>query len=180
MTGEIRMIAGNVFLIGFMGTGKSTVALQVAERCAMEIVEMDETIAQREGRSISDIFATDGENYFRDLETEFLKELALETNKIVSCGGGVVLRTKNVSLMKKYGKVVLLTASPEEILKRLRDDDGRPLLNGKKNVNAISELMEQRRKRYEEAADIIICTDGKTKEEICDELLKDLEEMKER
>jgi len=170
----------NIFLIGFMGTGKSTVAGFFSKKYAMEIVEMDETIAEREGRSISDIFAEKGEEYFRNLETEYIKGLKKHKNQIVSCGGGVVLREENVSLMKECGSVVLLTASPEEILNRVKNDKGRPLLEGRKNVAAIAELLEGRREKYEEAADIIVSTDGKSPDEICEEIMKELKRAKER
>lgn len=170
----------NIFLIGFMGTGKSTVASAISKACAMEIVEMDETIAKREGKSIPDIFAQYGEGYFRDLETAFLIELNNEKNKVVSCGGGAVLRNENVSIMKKNGRIVLLTASPEIILERVKNDNGRPLLQGRKNIEAIKELMEARREKYEEAADIIICTDNKSKEAICEEIMNELKRAKER
>ena len=137
----------NIFLIGFMGTGKTTVAMEFGKRYAMEVVEMDKHIISREGKSIPDIFAQKGEGYFRNLETKYLKELSSNFNSIVSCGGGVVLRRENIILMKKRGIVVLLTAEPEEILKRVKDDEERPILRGRKNVSAITELLEERRRK---------------------------------
>lgn len=174
------MFTYNIFLIGFMGTGKSTIASCLAEMYNFKIAEMDEDIARKEGKSITGIFSEYGEEYFRNIETEYLKELQEMTNQIVSCGGGVVLREENVRLMKQSGKVVWLTASPEEILKRVKDDDSRPLLQGKKNVEAIAGLINQRRARYEKAADVMIHTDGKTAEEICVEVMNKLKNMKER
>ena len=106
--------------------------------------------------------------------------MQLETNKIVSCGGGVVLRNENVSIMKENGMVVMLTASPEEIYERVKNDNGRPLLQGRKNVETIRGLMERRRESYENAADIIIYTDGKTKEAICREIMNEVQRAKER
>ena len=170
----------NVFLIGFMGTGKSTVASDMGDRYELQSVEMDETIASVEGKPISDIFAEYGEEYFRNLETSFLESMKEQKGKIVSCGGGVVLRDENVQLMKTNGVIVLLTASPEEILKRVANDEGRPLLRGRKNISAITELMEKRRRRYEEAADIIVCTDSKTASEISTEIMDELKIRKER
>lgn len=174
------MFENNIFLIGFMGTGKSTVATCFARQYGMEIIEMDEMISNRAGMSIPEIFERYGEEHFRNLETEFLRGIRSETNRIVSCGGGVVLRKENVTLMKESGVIVLLTASPEVILERVKNDNGRPLLQGKKNVVAISELMEARRERYEAAADIVISTDQKTTEEICEVLKTEIERMKER
>lgn len=170
----------NIFLIGFMGVGKSTIAMEYSKTYGMENVEMDERISERAEMSISDIFAKYGEEYFRNLETTFLRELELETDKIVSCGGGIVLREENISIMKKCGKIIMLTATPQEILERVRDDDKRPLLQGRKSIEAIQGLMEKRRGSYEKAADFIIHTDGKTKEEICEEIMNELQRAKER
>ncbi len=112
--------------------------------------------------SIPDIFATYGEEYFRNLETELLRELRAENGCVISCGGGVALREENVAEMKKNGRVVLLTASPETIYERVKDSNDRPLLNGNKNVEFIADLMEKRREKYEAAADVVIRTDHKT------------------
>lgn len=161
----------NIFLIGFMGSGKSTVAAYLSNHFKMDIIEMDQMIAMREGMSIPDIFEQHGEEYFRDAETKLLFEILSEENKVVSCGGGVVLREQNVEVMKKGGLVVLLAAKPETILERVKDDDNRPLLRGNKNVAYISELMEKRRERYEYAADIVIWTDGKDLQNICEEIM---------
>lgn len=162
----------NIFLIGFMGSGKSTVAACLSENYGMDIIEMDQEIVEKEGMSISDIFATKGEPYFRDVETNLLIEIQSQENKVVSCGGGVVLREQNVTEMKKSGQIVLLTAKPETILERVKDDDSRPLLQGNKNVAFISDMMEKRRPKYESAADLVIQTDGKSAEEICREIFE--------
>ena len=109
--------------------------------------------------------------YFRNCETNLLIELQKKNNQIVSCGGGVALRDENVREMKKNGKVVLLTASPEVILERVKDNDDRPLLRGNKNIEFISKMMEERRPKYEAAADIVVSTDRKTVEEIAEEIV---------
>lgn len=169
----------NIVLIGFMGTGKSTVSECLHTMFGMEVVEMDQAIAEREQMSIPDIFAAHGEEYFRDLETGLLVEMQSRKNIVVSCGGGAALRERNVEEMKKNGKVVLLTASPETIYERVKDEGGRPVLEGRKDVKGISELMEQRRVRYEAAADIVIDTDNKTARQVCEELVQRFMEMKE-
>lgn len=169
----------NIVLIGFMGAGKSTISEYLSTMFAMKIVEMDQIIAEREQMSIPDIFETYGEEYFRNLETELLVELQNEKGVVISCGGGVAMRERNVAEMKRNGKVVLLTASPEVIYDRVKDTDDRPVLNGRKNVRGISELMEQRREKYEAAADIIVQTDHKTVLQICEELVQRLTEMEE-
>ena len=146
----------NIVMIGFMGAGKSTVAEYLSTMFAMEVVEMDQEIVKEEGMSIPDIFATYGEEYFRNCETELLKKMQSRKNVLISCGGGVVLRECNVEQMKKNGRVVLA---------------------GRKNVKDIAELMEARREKYEAAADIIVNTDHKTVLQVCEELVQRLTEM---
>lgn len=166
----------NILLIGFMGAGKSTVADYMKTAFDMDVVEMDQIIAEREKMSISDIFKTHGEEYFRDLETKLLIEMQSRTNVVISCGGGVPMRERNVQEMKKNGRVILLTASPETILERTKDNHDRPLLEGNKNVAYITGLMENRREKYEAAADIIVQTDNRPVQEICAEIVSRLQE----
>ncbi|MCF2682581.1 shikimate kinase [Faecalicatena contorta] len=169
----------NIVLIGFMGAGKSTISDYLSTMFDMEIVEMDQVIAEREEMSIPDIFSTYGEEYFRDLETNLLIEMQDRKNTVISCGGGAALRERNVEEMKKNGRVVLLTASPEVVYERVKDSNDRPVLNGRKNVEGIAELMEQRREKYEAAADIVINTDHKTVLQVCEELVQSLQEIEE-
>ena len=166
----------NIFLIGFMGAGKSTISDYLKNALAMDVVEMDQCIVERQGMSISDIFETYGEEYFRELETNLLIEMQSQSNVVVSCGGGVPMRERNVVEMKKNGRVVLLTAKPETILERVKDNHDRPLLENNKTVPFIAGLMEKRRAKYEAAADIVIQTDGKSELEICEELIHRLRE----
>ena len=167
----------NIVLIGFMGAGKSTISAVLRGALAMDVVEMDQVIAERERMSISDIFEKHGELYFRDLETKLLVELQEKTNTVVSCGGGVAMRECNVTEMKKNGKVVLLTAKPETILERVENNHDRPLLENNKTVAYIAELMGKRREKYEAAADMIIETDGKSAQKICEEMIQRLGEQ---
>ena len=166
----------NIFLIGFMGAGKSTISDYLKNALAMDVVEMDQCIVERQGMSISDIFETYGEEYFRELETNLLIEMQSQSNVVVSCGGGVPMRERNVVEMKKNGRVVLLTAKPETILERIKDNHDRPLLENNKTVPFIADLMEKRRAKYEAAADIVIETDGKSELEICEEMIHRLRE----
>ncbi|MFR4639826.1 MAG: shikimate kinase [Blautia massiliensis (ex Durand et al. 2017)] len=166
----------NIFLIGFMGAGKSTISDYLKNVLAMDVVEMDQCIVERQGMSISDIFETYGEEYFRELETNLLIEMQSRSNVVVSCGGGVPMRECNVTEMKKNGRVVLLTAKPETILERVKDNHDRPLLENNKNVSFIADLLEKRRAKYEAAADIVVETDGKSELEICEELIHRLRE----
>ncbi len=165
----------NIFLIGFMGCGKSTVASELNRMFGMHVIEMDRLISERQKMSIPEIFDKYGEIYFRDLETDLLHEIQSESAQVISCGGGVVLREENVALMRKAGRIVLLTAKPETILKRVIKNDDRPILKGKKTVKDITQLMEARRAKYETAADIIIETDGKAIREICKEIMEKAE-----
>jgi len=169
-----KLFSYNIILIGFMGAGKSTVSDFLSTMFAMKVVEMDQVIAEREQMSISDIFATYGEEYFRNLETQLLIEMQDQSDAVVSCGGGVAMREENVKEMKKNGKVVLLTASPEVILERVKDSDERPILNGNKNVEFIQDLISKRKEKYQAAADITINTDHKSVMEICEELIEKL------
>lgn len=164
-------IKKNLFLIGFMGTGKTTIAQNLHHITGNDMLEMDQMIVNRQNMTINDIFKQYGEEFFRDLESDLLTEFTPKTGKIISCGGGAVLRAKNVEEMKKSGLIILLTATPETILKRTKNNYSRPNLEGKKNVDAIAEMMEKRREKYETAADIIIKTDDKTTAEICEEIL---------
>lgn len=170
----------NIVLIGFMGTGKSAIANCLSKMLPMETVEMDEVIAERARMSISDIFAVYGEEYFRNLETNLLVELQEKSNVIISCGGGTPLRDNNVAEMKKNGRVVLLTAKPETIYERIRNSHDRPLLENNKNIAFISKLLEERKAKYEAAADVVIETDGKNKLQISEEIVGKLLEMDEK
>lgn len=167
----------NIVLIGFMGAGKSTISEFLKNSFAMEVIEMDQIIAEREGMTISDIFEVYGEQYFRNLETNLLIEMQSKTNVVISCGGGTPMRECNVVEMKKNGRVVLLTAKPETILDRVKDSHDRPLIENNKTVPFIADLMEKRREKYETAADIIIETDGKDELQICEELILRLRQM---
>lgn len=146
----------------------------------MDVIEMDQIIAEREGMSIPDIFEVHGEQYFRDLETNLLIEMQSRKNVVISCGGGTPLRECNVVEMKKNGRVVLLTASPETIFDRVKDSHDRPVIENNKNVPFIADLMEKRRAKYEAAADIVINTDGKSLIEVCEELVQQLLAMDEK
>lgn len=172
----MKKVDFNIFLIGFMGCGKSTIAKALQEKLGMEIMEMDAEIVRRQKMTIAEIFEKHGEKYFRDVESELLQELKSEDHKIVSCGGGVVIRSENSDYMRKSGRVVLLTATPETVYERVKDSKDRPILNQNMSVSHIAQLMEQRREMYQRAAEITIQTDGKSAEEIADEILEKIAE----
>ncbi len=164
-------LAKHIFLIGFMGSGKSTVSEALREKTGAEVIDTDARIVENEGMAINEIFAQKGEAYFRDLETSLLETLAKEAPQIVSCGGGMILREGNVALMKASGVIVLLSATPETILERVKDNDDRPLLRGHMNIPDITELMEARKPRYLAAADKTVTVDGKAPSAIAEEIL---------
>lgn len=167
----------NIMLIGFMGTGKTTISRELSKSMNIREVDMDSYIVKREGMSINDIFDNKGEEYFRNVETECLKEIQKEKGRIVSCGGGAVLKDENVKCMKDGGVIVLLTATPETVYNRVKNGKERPILNGHMNVGYISELMEKRKQRYLDVADIKIVTDGKTPVNICNEIVQSLDKL---
>ena len=160
----------NIFLIGFMGTGKTTIANALNRKYDMQIVDMDCEIEKNQQMAISDIFASKGEEYFRNLETQLIKDLQNSDNVVVSCGGGAVLREENVREMKKSGRIVLLNATPETILERVKYSNNRPLLEGKKNVDDIRQMMSKREGCYNSAADVVVSVDNREVEEIADEI----------
>lgn len=161
----------NIILIGFMGCGKSTVAKELAEKLDMKVIDMDSEIEREEGRSISDIFAEDGEDYFRSLETSFLERAQGKRKKIISTGGGIVTREQNVELLHNIGTVVFLQADIDHILNNVKSDTTRPLLQTDDIKGKITEMLELREPMYLSAADVIIQASGKTIENIVDEMV---------
>ena len=165
------LVHGNIALVGFMGVGKSTVCALLKQMLAMDSVESDEIIVQRAGMSINDIFDHYGEAHFRDMESQVLKDLGVCHQTVISCGGGAVLRPQNVETLRQHSRIVLLTASPETILSRVKDNDDRPKLRGKKNVHDIAAMMAVREPAYIAAADVIVNTDNKSVLQICEEII---------
>ena len=144
-----------IYLTGFMGTGKSMILNCLHEVCGFDKIEMDEQIVQEQGMSIPEIFEKKGEEYFRNLETELVRKISAMDNIVVSCGGGTVMRQCNVDEMKKNGTIVLLTAEPETVYERVKGSHNRPLLEKNMNPEYIKELMAARRPKYEAAADFV-------------------------
>lgn len=173
------MRKNHIFLIGFMGSGKSTVAKYLSSAYQMKQIEMDEQIEKDEGRSISSIFEKEGEEYFRTLETELLKSLDPRETFVVSCGGGAAVKEENVREMKAKGRIILLSAQPKTVYARVKNSHNRPLLEGNMNVSYIKDLMDKRQKLYERAADFQVKTDGRTAEDIGEEIIKQIRKEEE-
>lgn len=165
----------NVILIGFMGCGKSTVGIRLSYRLRRVVEDTDKLIEKKAGKSIRDIFAQEGEPYFRELETACLRELlTCREEKIISTGGGLPMKKENHPLLRELGTVVYLKISPEGVWERLKNDTVRPLLQCEEPFARIKELLTKRAPVYEEAADVIIDVDGKDMEQVLLEIVESL------
>lgn len=164
---------GNVILIGFMGSGKTTVGFRLSYRLRKPVIDTDKEIEREEQRSIAEIFASEGEAYFRDRETMCLQKL-LRTVKeqIISVGGGLPLREENRKLLRELGQVFYLQASAETIYERVKHDTTRPLLQCDDPQGKIRTMLAERDGYYRDAADVVINVDGKSFEQILDEIEK--------
>lgn len=162
----------NIVLIGFMGSGKSSVGKLLADKLGYSFRDADEMIESEEGTAIQKIFSIHGEEFFRNLETALLLTVKDDLEKaVLSTGGGMVLREKNRELLSMMGHVIYLQASSDTIMNRLTGDTTRPLLAGDNFRDRTETLLACRAPIYESAADIIINTDGKSIEEIAEEIL---------
>lgn len=159
----------NIVLVGFMGTGKTTIAKRLADRLNMRYVSTDELIEKREGMSIPEIFSKKGESYFRKVEKEVVKEVSDFNKAVIDAGGGVVIDPENVKNLKKNGVMVCLWTDPQTVLERTKHNTYRPLLNVEDQLERIRELMEQRRQFYERA-DFHINTQKMSIEEVICEI----------
>ncbi|MFO8110094.1 MAG: shikimate dehydrogenase [Thermoplasmata archaeon] len=168
----IRKIKKNIALIGFMGTGKSTVGEYLAERLDRRFIEVDEFIEEEADKNIDEIFSEDGEKHFRALESKMIKKVCEMEKTVISCGGGAVIHERNADVLRKNTNVVLLTASTEEILRRVGDDDSRPLLRYQDKAKRIKELMDDRKELYDICAHITIDTSGKGVDDVVEEITR--------
>jgi shikimate kinase len=139
----------NVVITGFMGVGKTTVGRLLAERLARPFLDMDAIIEEREGRPISEIFAAEGEPYFRRLEAELCHELAARRGLVVATGGGALVNADNLAVMSNTGLVVCLDCAPEILLQRIPQDGERPLLAAPDRRQRLLALLAARRQAYE-------------------------------
>ena len=149
----------NILLTGFMGAGKTTVGKKLAKRLGYLFVDTDREIEKEQGCSIAEIFKYGGEECFRDLETDILQKLQTKQNLVIATGGGMVLRNENRSLMQSLGTRVYLKVELQELMRRLKKDKKRPLLQKLKPEEHILEMLQQRKSIYEEAECIIDTTD---------------------
>jgi shikimate kinase len=161
----------NIVLTGFMGTGKSAVGRHLAAELHVPFVDVDSAIAKKAGQSINDLFATQGEEVFRKLETEVLGDLAKLEKTVISTGGGALLEPRNRDVLQKNGILVCLTAKVGTVLERLKDDMTRPLLSGENLEQRVERLMNERQSIYD-LCPIQVDTSGKTIAQVAEEIIQ--------
>ncbi len=162
----------NIILIGFMGCGKTSVGIRLSYRMKRTMVDTDKWIEKKQKMTITDIFDTYGEDTFRRMETECLKELIQAADgQIISVGGGLPVREENHRLLRQLGRVIYLKVTPEPVYLRLKDDISRPLLQVEDPLKQICVLMQKRAPVYEACADVIIEASELSFEEIISQIL---------
>lgn len=163
----------NIVLTGFMGTGKSAVAQELARLTGMKLIDVDTEIERAEGMRIAQIFEDKGEPAFREIESSAIRDIAQTQGAVISTGGGAVMRKENIEALRAGGKIVCLMATPETIYRRTCTSTHRPLLNAPDPMEKIKELLEIRRPYYERA-DVVIHTDDNSPLEVAQEILRRL------
>jgi len=160
----------NIVLVGFMGAGKTLLSNQLAQRLSWPVLSTDDLIVEREQRPITDIFQKDGEEYFRRIEKEVVRQAARQQPVIIDCGGGVVLNPDNIDALKKTGVLFYLSATPSAIFERIKDQTHRPLLQVPDPLRRIEELLKERACFYA-LADHVVVTDRKSPQTVCQEIV---------
>lgn len=162
----------NIVLIGYRGTGKSTVAKILGQRLKRRVISTDAEIVKEAGQSIPHIVEQFGWDHFRRLETEMCQKLTGQDNLIIDTGGGLILKEENVKILHTKGKIFWMTASVETIISRISGDMQRPSLSGTKSfVEEVQEILAERTPKYQAAADHLIPTDQISPDQIADAIL---------
>ncbi len=163
----------NIILTGYMGCGKTTIGKNIAKRLGYTFVDTDEMIVEQQQRSISEIFAAEGEAAFREMETALLKQLTdtKRNHLVISTGGGMPVREENRQLLSALGKVVYLKASPKTIFDRVKDDTTRPLLQCENPMQRIGEMLAVREPVYEAGASVVVDVNGLRQSEAAGEII---------
>lgn len=146
----------NIVLCGFMGCGKSTIGSLLSKKTGMSFIDLDSYIEKKENKTISQIFADSGEEYFRQLEREASQELSKKNGLVIATGGGTLTYQVNVDAFKTNGRIILLDLPVEVVAERLKNDTTRPLLNRPDKNKAMRELYEKRLPLYRSAADVTV------------------------
>lgn len=168
-----KIMKENIVLIGYMGSGKTTVGTHLASCLNYQFLDTDQKIEEQQGKTISQIFSDNGEEFFRDVETNIIKNMLSEVNHgIISTGGGLPLRECNGEILKRLGFVVFLRVKKETILERLKGDTTRPLLQGENVEEKVEKMLSYRNPIYEYSAHLQVEVDNKSVEEITEEILR--------
>lgn len=165
----------NIILIGFMGSGKTTVGKALAEQLSYQFLDTDDWIEKKENKTINEIFKEQGETYFRDLETDTIKQLSNLEKHIISTGGGLPLKQENGEILKQNGFIVYLDVKKDTVLKRLEGDKTRPLLSSNMLEQNIKERLEYRKPIYEYTAHISVSVDNREVDDIVEEIKRNFE-----
>jgi shikimate kinase len=160
----------NIALIGFMGAGKSSVGHLVAEQLHFDYLDTDEIIQSRAGRTITEIFATDGEPAFRKMESDLVQELSSRTKTVIATGGGLPINPQNLAGLKTCALVVCLWASPEKIWERVKHQTHRPLLHDPDPQKKIRDLLAVREPFYKQA-DVLLNTESRSVREVAQQVV---------
>lgn len=163
----------NLALIGFMGTGKSIIGRILAGKLGYEFIDTDLAIETDYGKKISQIFAEEGEPIFRSLENKLARELGRIDRKVIATGGGWVLNSENLRLSRKNGFIISLTAQPEMIYRRVKDETHRPLLADADPLGKIIQILSEREKLYRDA-DLVVDTSQGTPEQLAEQIIDEL------
>ncbi|MCL2555706.1 MAG: shikimate kinase [Firmicutes bacterium] len=172
----MKKTLNRIAFIGMMGTGKSISGRKIAEKLQLSFSDLDDVLINRMGMSIAQAFIVFGEKVFRDYETNALLEVVWNERIVIACGGGVALKKENMDILDGYIKV-RLTASPDTIYNRIKDDFTRPLIKDN-SPPALAKIIDERESKYAEYADITVNTDNKSIEEVVEEIIKELEKHK--
>jgi shikimate kinase len=166
----------NIALIGMMGSGKNTVANEIGRRSGRAVIDTDASIERKTGRRVSEIFKSDGEAAFRELECAELASVKNMKGSVISCGGGAVLDGKNREALKAYATPVWLWAKPSTILSRVGKGKGRPLLDVPEEDKGkrLAHLQGARNRLYAEACDMLVSTEDKTAEQVAEMILHEI------
>jgi len=161
----------NIYLTGFMGSGKSTVGRILAKKMGFRFIDLDRVIELAEGKKIKYIFKFEGEKYFRDLETKVIEKIYRNTNCVFACGGGIVKRRKNMDIIKSSSINVYLNISVRDALERLKYVKDRPLLEVGNRDKTIEKLIKERDVLYRKYADLVVINSKKDTEKTADEII---------
>lgn len=169
----------NISLIGFMGSGKTTVGKILADRLNFLFIDLDKVIELAEDKTVSEIFKSEGEKYFRDIESEVVKKIYINENCVFACGGGIVEREENMDFIKQNSLIAYLYISPQQAFERLKNVENRPLLRNASDQDSrkeiISNLISKRDILYKNNSNFNINTDNKSPEYITEEIVKILQ-----